>query len=517
VRPTLELPGHPGVFAVGDIIHWRECKQAAKGNAHLAVVAANVLSLLAGQPLKKEYKGSIEMIVIPIGKSGGGSYFDVLWGIMLGDWFTRLVKAKDLFKITTSCVKENCATLKLKYGYQGQEVCIPDLYDYRRKRKLQVHITCGSRFKWLVFPSTITLELIKITSPLGRRWTRNGLEFPESVASVCSQWRAVMFSVSIFWAAMLITVDDNPTPQSVIRRYLALSNKRPLNITICRHEIEFDLLRARVSEDPEYRARLADPVEKWRMAAVMDLPDSAPGSLGKTFRSRCTHLELLDDELPDDDYASKLKLVDFRHMSGDVLENLNALLDWPVLEAVVYNDCSIPRPAELFRASRYGAIKCMQTEQDVLNVLRDWDDEDCTRLHFTNSAFTENIINALSEPQPDGNWMCPYLTDLVLSGFCQGFSNCEPAQVAFIRMVKIRHAMHANIESADSEHADFAVSSLQEIKVNIQGIGQEVSTEALEWLDANVPFVTWGDWSGGTQQFSDSASSSEDAEDSSEE
>lgn len=97
VRPTLELPGHPGVFAVGDIIHWRECKQAAKGNAHLAVVAANVLSLLAGQPLKKEYKGSIEMIVIPIGKSGGGSYFDVLWGIMLGDWFTRLVKAKDLF------------------------------------------------------------------------------------------------------------------------------------------------------------------------------------------------------------------------------------------------------------------------------------------------------------------------------------------------------------------------------------------------------------------------------------
>ncbi|KAF9805864.1 hypothetical protein IEO21_08911 [Rhodonia placenta] len=113
--------------------------------------------------------------------------------------------------------------------------------------------------------------------------------------------------------------------------------------------------------------------------------------------------------------------------------------------------------------------------------------------------------------------MCPYLTDLVLSGFCRGFSDCEPAQVTFIRMVKIRHAMHANIESADSEHADFSVSSLEEIKVNVEGNGQEVSTEALEWLDANVPSVTWGNWSGGTQQFSDSASSSEDAEDSSEE
>ncbi|OSX57164.1 hypothetical protein POSPLADRAFT_1157250 [Postia placenta MAD-698-R-SB12] len=448
----------------------------------------------------------------------------------------------------------------------------------------------------------LVLIFHEIFDSTGTRSIRKGWQFPESVASVCSQWRAVMFSVSIFWTVMLITVDDNPTPQSVIRRYLALSKERPLDITICRHEMWFDshdLIRARIFEDPEYRARLADPVEKWRMAAVMDLltphqdrwerlyiyvmhstslpqpyldlsgafpslkylfihcvldegPDErfAPTTgimdvpilelmetnglflrqmSDTTFPNldelaieeypryyppwrttdlvRCirkmpallilrldnVNLRILDDELPDDDYALKLELMDFRHMSGDVLENLNALLDWPVLDVVVYNDCSIPRPAELFRASRYGAIKCMQTEQDVLNVLRDWDDENCTRLHITNSVFTENIIHALSEPQPDGSWMCPYLYSLSISGFCRGFSDCEPAQVAFIRMIKIRHALEASTGYVSS----FAASSLYGVRVNIQGNVQKVSTEALEWLDANVHSVTWGDWSGG--------------------
>jgi len=97
VEPTLELQGHPGVFAVGDIIHWRECKQAAKGNAHVAVVAPNVVSFLEGRPLAKKYKGSIEMIIVPVGKTGGAGYVDLLWGIVLGDWFARMVKAKDLF------------------------------------------------------------------------------------------------------------------------------------------------------------------------------------------------------------------------------------------------------------------------------------------------------------------------------------------------------------------------------------------------------------------------------------
>lgn len=75
VKSTLELPEHPGVFAAGDIINWREQKQAGKAPAHAAVVAANVASFLAGRPQTKAYKGSTEMILIPVGKVSPSSNF----------------------------------------------------------------------------------------------------------------------------------------------------------------------------------------------------------------------------------------------------------------------------------------------------------------------------------------------------------------------------------------------------------------------------------------------------------
>jgi len=98
VLPTLQVVNHPGVYALGDIIDWKEQKQAGKTGGHAAVVAANILSYLDGQPEKKVYKGSFaEMIVIPIGKNDGAGYLDVLWGIQLGAWLTGLMKGKTLF------------------------------------------------------------------------------------------------------------------------------------------------------------------------------------------------------------------------------------------------------------------------------------------------------------------------------------------------------------------------------------------------------------------------------------
>jgi len=56
------------VFAAGDIIDWPEEKQFGKTVGQAAVVAENIVSYLADKPLRKEYTGSPEAIILTNGK-----------------------------------------------------------------------------------------------------------------------------------------------------------------------------------------------------------------------------------------------------------------------------------------------------------------------------------------------------------------------------------------------------------------------------------------------------------------
>ncbi|KAF8075300.1 FAD/NAD(P)-binding domain-containing protein [Lyophyllum atratum] len=95
IRPTLQLAEHDNIFAAGDVIDWKEQKQAAKAGGHGVLVAANIQAFL-NEGTMKPYKGAMEMIVITNGKSSGIGYLDMLWGITLGAWFARLTKSKAL-------------------------------------------------------------------------------------------------------------------------------------------------------------------------------------------------------------------------------------------------------------------------------------------------------------------------------------------------------------------------------------------------------------------------------------
>ena len=65
---TLQVKGHPDIFVAGDIISFPEQKQLAKIPGHVAVITANILSLLQGKPAKKTYSGTTEMIAITNGE-----------------------------------------------------------------------------------------------------------------------------------------------------------------------------------------------------------------------------------------------------------------------------------------------------------------------------------------------------------------------------------------------------------------------------------------------------------------
>ncbi|KIK00638.1 hypothetical protein K443DRAFT_679005 [Laccaria amethystina LaAM-08-1] len=96
VLPTLQLQNHPRIFAGGDIIEWKEQKQAAKAPNHAAVIAKNAFALLEKNQLKAKYAGSPEMIAVSFGRNGGASHLAILWGVTMGDWLTAKIKSQGL-------------------------------------------------------------------------------------------------------------------------------------------------------------------------------------------------------------------------------------------------------------------------------------------------------------------------------------------------------------------------------------------------------------------------------------
>lgn len=96
VSPQLQVINHPSVFAAGDIVEWEEEKQYAKTVGQAAVVAKNITSYLADKPLKKQYSGSPEIIILANGKSSGAAYLPYMRGLAFGPWFARMIKSKSL-------------------------------------------------------------------------------------------------------------------------------------------------------------------------------------------------------------------------------------------------------------------------------------------------------------------------------------------------------------------------------------------------------------------------------------
>ncbi|KAE9400383.1 FAD/NAD(P)-binding domain-containing protein [Gymnopus androsaceus JB14] len=100
VLPTLQVPSHPNIFALGDLIEWNEQKSAAKVQmGHAPIVTKNIQLYLQGSDVSKtgkKYKGSMEMIMVSNGRKSGMGWVGAMGGIHISPFFASRIKSKDL-------------------------------------------------------------------------------------------------------------------------------------------------------------------------------------------------------------------------------------------------------------------------------------------------------------------------------------------------------------------------------------------------------------------------------------
>lgn len=94
VDQTFQLPGHPNIFAIGDIADLPEQKQVAKIKDHAPVVAMNIVSLIKENKTAKVYKPPSELIIVTVGRKGGAG---LLFGSSVGSFIASNIKSKGLF------------------------------------------------------------------------------------------------------------------------------------------------------------------------------------------------------------------------------------------------------------------------------------------------------------------------------------------------------------------------------------------------------------------------------------
>ncbi|EED80990.1 predicted protein [Postia placenta Mad-698-R] len=362
----------------------------------------------------------------------------------------------------------------------------------------------------------------------GQRKPKTGIHFPESVASVCAQWRAVMFSVSEFWSVLLIATDpdsDKPTP---LRGQV--ENVTPTTGTLEAPILEsMDIYGGALCQILERGTPMLPKLNEIIIDAsfhngkytfsLVDFVKLLPKlPLLRTLRCDSVELASSGDELPPPDLGSppQMKEVEFTYMNGKDIEAISSCLGRPTVTRAHYYGCTFPRRFKLFHTSGSCLLTNMLNhrnivpQRDIFNFLKDWNGPQCSTLHIESSPFSVDIVEYLTGPLPDGSWACPNLTELVLSGFCYGLSNSESAQRALVNMIKARYAFNNSTQLPPQGHPDHVVSSLTRLTVDDKGRFRcYVEADDLEWLDANLVSVRWGDWSGGSGEYLKSKSSVE--------
>ncbi|MFC0436952.1 FAD-dependent oxidoreductase [Kutzneria buriramensis] len=94
VNPDLRIPGHPTIFAIGDVTAIPEAKMAKAAEQQAVVAAANIRTLIEGGGELATYSPASPGIALPLGPAGGASYNEQVG--VLGAAQTSQIKGSSL-------------------------------------------------------------------------------------------------------------------------------------------------------------------------------------------------------------------------------------------------------------------------------------------------------------------------------------------------------------------------------------------------------------------------------------
>ena len=99
VNTYLQVKGCKNIFAIGDLTDINEAKMAFTAGSHADSVSANIRRLAGSNnkgALKEYVPHPSNIMIVPVGPSGGAGQLPLLGGIVVGRFLTRMLKGRSL-------------------------------------------------------------------------------------------------------------------------------------------------------------------------------------------------------------------------------------------------------------------------------------------------------------------------------------------------------------------------------------------------------------------------------------